>query len=460
MANETIMQGLLESLMQRPQDNVQQKGTVLANLISQPNPLAAYVAYSMPGQMENVAGAARGLLGLKAPVSPQQQLQEAITTNPTLLNSSAGLTQLAKQAAATGDTSSATQLAAMAAQIAQQEQIAAAQAAKEQRTVAQNTAQQEATIAGLEGIVANSTVADNRKAALLSGVRAGLFNNAPDKLLSAAFPEGTDEYKVVGNNVFNTKTGTWLTAPAATAGAGKEGLPAGIDPDQYDPASFGQFEAAVASAQTPEERKAAYGLLLPKADQGFEWKTVNNTLVQYPVAGIALAKVRGEISAANRARENARTRTARSVGLIDGILGDVAVGKTKPGSTAALLGYVPGTPYWNQRVSLDTLKANLGISALFEARETSPNGSSGFGQLTTRELDRLETMLAPLSVAQTEEAFVAALSQVRAELSTILGSDKGAWDLDTYLGVPPATQPTATTITAPSGNTYTIKQSP
>ncbi len=121
MANETIMQGLLESLMQRPQDTAQQKGTVLANLISQPNPVAAYAAYMLPGQMENVAGAARGLFGLKAP----ETFQTLVAQNPSLVQSSAGLTEAARRLQAAGDTNGAARLALLAQERLRTEQAEA-----------------------------------------------------------------------------------------------------------------------------------------------------------------------------------------------------------------------------------------------------------------------------------------------------------------------------------------------
>jgi hypothetical protein len=340
--------------------------------------------------------------------------------------------------------------------LAQREALAQQEAATAQ--VAKDTEAQryQQTVSGLSGMVENSELAPQRKAALLSAVNAGLFNDKADKLLTAAFPEGTEKFKVVGNNIFNVETGTWMTPPKDLELAKGSGVPSTVDPDQYDATSYGQFEAAITQAQTPEQRAAAYNLLLPKADEGFKWETINGTLVQYPVAGLAMSKVRGEVAAANRARENALSRATRAISTVDGILTDVASGKTKPGAGAAVLGYVlPGSKYWDQRVSLDTLKANLGISALFDARETSPNGSSGFGQLTQRELDRLETLLAPLSVAQTEESFISNMTLVRNELAKVLQYDNGAWDMDTYLGIPPAQ---VETVTAPSGNTYTIKR--
>lgn len=137
MANETIMQGLLESLMQRPQDTAQQRGTVLANLISQPNPLAATVAYMMPGQLENVAGAARGLFGLKAP----ETFQTLVAQNPSLVQSSAGLTEAARRLQAAGDTNGAARLALLAQERLRTEQVEALNTRKTEADIALSQAQ-------------------------------------------------------------------------------------------------------------------------------------------------------------------------------------------------------------------------------------------------------------------------------------------------------------------------------
>jgi hypothetical protein len=132
MSNETIMQGLLDSLMKRPEDATQQRGALLANIMNTPNPLAATVASMLPGQMANVNQAARGLFGLKAPVSPAQKIQEMITANPALMNTSAGLTQLAQLASASGDRATALLMSGEASRLAQLEKEKMVSTAKTQ----------------------------------------------------------------------------------------------------------------------------------------------------------------------------------------------------------------------------------------------------------------------------------------------------------------------------------------
>lgn len=171
MSNETIMQGLLDSLMKRPEDATQQRGALLANIMNTPNPLAATVASMLPGQMANVNQAARGLFGLQAPVSPAQKLQEMITANPALMNSSAGLKQLLQQASATGNTEAVASLAPMVAQAMQAEQSA-------QMTRETTSGQRMATLQQVEAAIvsAPSEAAKRALTGLRTAVMAGNYD--------------------------------------------------------------------------------------------------------------------------------------------------------------------------------------------------------------------------------------------------------------------------------------------
>jgi hypothetical protein len=171
MANETIMQGLLDSLMKRPEDATQQRGALLANIMNTPNPLAATVASMLPGQMANVNQAARGLFGLQAPVSPAQKLQEMITANPALMNSSAGLKQLLQQASATGNTEAVATLAPLVAQAVQAEQSA-------QMTRETTSGQRMATLQQVEAAIvsAPSEAAKRALTGLRTAVMAGNYD--------------------------------------------------------------------------------------------------------------------------------------------------------------------------------------------------------------------------------------------------------------------------------------------
>lgn len=179
MANE-LLQGLLDSLMQRPEDQAQKQGAVLANLMGQPNPLASTAAFLLPGTMANVGSAARGLFGLSQAATPEQKLQQLVASNPDMLNSSGGLVQLARLASASGNSAEAARLALMASQKKQEED----KLALDKRVVESQIASNETQI---KVALANARTPEERDAAIaaanaLSAQRAAEVANMPEEL--------------------------------------------------------------------------------------------------------------------------------------------------------------------------------------------------------------------------------------------------------------------------------------
>lgn len=74
---------------------------------------------------------------------------------------------------------------------------------------------------------------------------------------------------------------------------------------------------------------------------------------------------------------------------------------------------LPGTAARDARARLETLKNKLVVDTMTALKEASATGSTGFGQLTEREGARLESMIANLDSAQSEEA-------LRKQLKTIV----------------------------------------
>ena len=123
MANE-LMQGLLQSLLQTPEQQQQAEGVQNVNLLSQPNPLAATLAYMMPQRNAGMERGVRGLFGL-----PQQMAgPDALLNDPSLLQSSAGMLKAAQALRASNPAQAAT-LVVMAQQKKAEEQVAAQQQA-------------------------------------------------------------------------------------------------------------------------------------------------------------------------------------------------------------------------------------------------------------------------------------------------------------------------------------------
>jgi hypothetical protein len=96
-------------------------------------------------------------------------------------------------------------------------------------------------------------------------------------------------------------------------------------------------------------------------------------------------------------------------------------------------------------------------------RAASANGASGFGQLTERELQRLEARIRSLSQRQSRAQQIENISFIRNAFADMANKAKTDWTVDEWIGIAPrpatsADVPTATgaSVTTPSG-TYTVR---
>jgi hypothetical protein len=453
MANNELMQGLLSSLLQPQQQQGPDPAAIMAAINTQ-NPMASVMAMQAPSIGANVGGMLRQAIGGRGGIgtmTAQEAMAESIGKAD--LSTAAGLTQAAQNAMATGNRPLALQFTLQAQQKKQEEQTLAAQ------TAGQRTSRE-----GLLSLVEGSSIAPERQAAVGAAILAGSFDGKVDKLLSFLYPEEADTKRftpVGGTFVWDNEKGTWAEgagpSDAAKVEAGKVGasiedaLP-GFDADKYDPTSVGKASTALSTAQTAEERTQALSLLKPAVGAGEEWRTVAGRDVIFPVSGAPKREMDKAVSTANGSRRSALRMANNFVDIADGVLSDIASGKTSSGAATAFFGYIPGTSSWDQRVSVDTLKANLGIDSLAEARRNSVDGSSGFGQLTTMELQRLEDRIRSLSIAQSEEQFVENLRALREEYASIISRDGGEMTQEDYIGIP-----RNATVTTPSGR-YVIEE--
>jgi hypothetical protein len=447
MANEMV-QGLLQNLLQPQQGPA--PADIMAALSSR-NPMAAVSAMQAPqlSQMfgQQFRGLIGGLRGQPAAMTGNEAYTQAVqqlSAQPDFMNTSESLAKLAAAASAVGRTPEAMQFSMLASQRKMEEQ----ELTKQQQLANQQAAQQQSMRQGYSNLIVNSpTLNDQQKTDLAAIAASGGFDGKTADLLKLAYPSSEGRFSMAGNQaVWDNQTGTWAVgaspadAAKTTGGAAiaaptvAEALP-GFDADQYDPQSIGRANNAYRQAATPQEKEAALALLKPKARAGEEWRTVNGVSVLYPVSGEPRREANQAIAAANGSRQTARRNAENFIDISDNILKDIYSGKSTAGAKGALLGFVPGTTYWDQRVSIDTLKANLGIDALFEARRNSANGSSGFGQLTQMELKRLEDRVRSLSLAQTEGQFVENLTKLREDYVNILNKDGGEMTIEDYIGI-------------------------
>ena len=110
--------------------------------------------------------------------------------------------------------------------------------------------------------------------------------------------------------------------------------------------------------------------------------------------------------------------------LVDDIdrIGQLVQSATLPttGLAGGVLANIGGTAARDIRALLDTVKANIGFDQLKAMRAASPTGASGLGQLTERELSRLEALMGNLEQSQTQDQFLRNLDRVREEFNMVV----------------------------------------
>jgi len=341
--------------------------------------------------------------------------------------------------------------------------------AKLNRTAAENAvAGLPAQRAALSSMLTTSDIPENKKKAIAVAIGAGAYDNKAEALVTALFPEGGDNYKVVGNAIFDTKEGSFIVPPSVTGGADGPDT-SSIDPDEYDPESYSDFLQAWRVSNTQAERDASVQVLRPKAADGYRWSEGFNEAnepikVQRPVEGTKeYVDTSKEVRAANASAEHVIRNSSNSVDIADKILKALETGTVQTGIAGIALSYFPETGEANVTADIETLLSNLGIGELEEMRAASANGASGFGQLTEKELSLLVTRVRNLSQVQSREQQIENLTVVRDTFADLANNAKTDWTLDEWIGIAPRPQEqpaAAQSITTPSGTTYTIKVNP
>jgi hypothetical protein len=407
-----------------------------------PGGMAALLA---PQRFNNIRKASGGLFGVDTSTS-KERLQKALGQLD--MSSPQGQAQ-AVELVRTVDPAIAAQMQQQFKVSREATQLNQAQTANQQSQT-DTRATEQASLTAQRGSLAevvtrSSLPTGGRKDALAKAVAAGNFDGKATDLIKLLSPEDKDKYKVAGGSLFNTETGSWVTPPALGASGSLEIEK--IDPDQYDPASFARYQQAVRQAQSPSEGIDALKTLLPKPKDDWQWREAEGTTpegkpkyIQYP-SGDALATVRKEITGANNSGKTQKRRSGDVVEVLQGIEEGINSGALKTSVLGIVLSSVAGTDNYTLEGDLDTIKANLGINALQEARSNSASGASGFGQLTQRELERLESLIASLKTGMNKEDFLERVGRVRVDFQRAEREAKTDWTIDQWLGIeePPAT---------------------
>lgn len=96
--------------------------------------------------------------------------------------------------------------------------------------------------------------------------------------------------------------------------------------------------------------------------------------------------------------------------------------------------HVPGTDAYDQRLLVEGLKAKLGIDKLREMRAAAKSGASGMGNLTEKELDRLESAIAKIDMGGTKGAMETALKEIEKHYQPILDAYARVYGEDKLTG--------------------------
>jgi hypothetical protein len=184
--------------------------------------------------------------------------------------------------------------------------------------------------------------------------------------------------------------------------------------EQVQPAQAAQRPSALQSAQQQYNQTIA-AMSAPKTklalEQGF-MEDPNRPGTTIPIPGSDAERKRQAEATANTERENQATERANGVvAKVNEILPQLNSLTTGP--MAAVTRGIPGTPAYNVEELKKPIQSALTIDTLSAMRAASKNGASGFGQLTDKELNLLNTAVENLNTAQGEDAVRKALVSVR-----------------------------------------------
>jgi hypothetical protein len=345
--------------------------------------------------------------------------------------------------------------AAVAAQMQQQFKTSKEGTALNQAQVANQQSQTDTRAAeqvslrsrrsSLGSLVENSSMAVGaKKTALARAAASGAFDSNPEKLLSVLDPADKDNYLSNNKGILDVRTGTWVTPPVDLDAQGFELGP--LNPGQHDTKSIMRYQNALAEATTPEERRAAIGYLLTTPPDNEVWKKTDQLtpegLPKYRLfpEGKLLTQTLRDIDAANKAGKTQERQSKNVLDVIDRIESAVNSGEASTGLLGVILSSAAGSDTYTLSGDLDTILANLGYTALQEARSNSANGSSGFGQLTAIELQRLEGLISSLRIGTNKEDFLERVAIVRKDFKRSASEAKTDWTPEQWLGFesPPA----------------------
>ena len=411
-----------------------------ASLVGELGGMAAYLA---PQRGRAMAAAGKGLLGIDTRTSAdklREQMKGLDSNNPD------DLIKLAQLLENTNPEKSM-QLRSVAVNLRKNqaaETLALTDAATEREELATERTAMSAFVTGAESL----TDSPARKAALIQGINSGSYERDFEGLIKATGMDN-ERYKVLGGDggVLDTYEGIILegTAQETLDGSGSMFEFSKIDIADWERESFAKYRTESLAATTVAERVEAEKWLVPVHPDEWEWQKVkdhegnvvlkeNGTpkLVGMPI-GDDLITMTQEMNAANFAGEEAKNQISNVLDTIDNIFTQLD-GDLTTGFTTSLVKYIPGTKPFTLAKDIDSVLAMLGYQSLQDARKASANGSSGFGQLTQKELEDLRSLVSALDSGMDEASFRQRLTKIKENFERGRRRAKSDWTPDTWRG--------------------------
>jgi len=406
-----------------------------SDLLSVLDTVGGVAALNAPRQQQQLRAAAGGLFGVDTRTG-SEKLREAMQgVDP---NNPQDLIRLASMTDAI-DPAKAIQLRQTAAQMTAQKRTQEQQALvrTQQRNAMMDTV---AAVEDLDPAMQN---------AAFSAIEAGTYDGNIEGLLESIAPN-KDRYNVQNGAVWDNLKGEWKVSPTEEAQDTGLGLQ-NLNTSQYTPESLTAFRLAERKATTEEERILAGRHLKLKRDDGWEYKPVkdaegNEVLDEYGIpkmiafpTGADYSEVKQKVRSANAAGELVLEKTGDILQTMDRVE-DALSGASgnEPVSTGfgdAVLSFVPGTDQYTLAGDVTTVLANLGYDALQSARAASDNGSSGYGQLTERELLDLKSLVDSLKIGMKKEDFEERFASIRSSFERARKKARKGWTVEQWIGL-------------------------
>jgi len=432
MADPININSLFADILPDPAAEMRQEQSDLLSVLGTVGGVAALNA---PRQAQQLRAAAGGLFGVDTRTG-SEKLREAMQgVDP---NNPQDLIRLASMADAV-DPAKGIQLRQVAAQLTAQQKTQQEQA----RTLTQQRNAMMDTVASVEDL---DPAIQN---AAFSAIEAGTYDGNIEGLLKSIAPN-KDRYNVQNGAVWDNLKGEWTVSPteeAVQTGLGLQNL----NTSQYTPESLAAFRQAERQATTEEERINAGRHLKLKRDDGWEYKPVkdaegNEVLDEYGIpkmiafpTGKDRADLVQTVRSANAQGEIVLEKTESILNTMDrvedALSGADGGDPVDTGFAGAVLSYIPQTDQYTLAGDVTTVLANLGYDALQSARQASDNGSSGYGQLTERELLDLKSLVDSLRIGMKKEDFEERFAAIRSNFERARKKAKTGWTVEQWIGL-------------------------